>query len=64
MKITGATVHFVDEGTDTGPIILEEPVRVEDSDTLDTLKGKKVLNVEHKILVQAVKAVLRKQVSY
>ena len=54
VKITGATVHFVDEGTDTGPIILQEPVRVEDSDTLDTLK-EKVLNVEHKILVQAVK---------
>ncbi len=54
VKITGATVHFVDEGTDTGPIILQEAVKVEDRDNLDTLK-EKVLEVEHKILVQAVK---------
>lgn len=54
VKITGATVHFVDEGTDTGPIILQEAVEVKDTDTLDNLK-KKVLKVEHKILVQAVK---------
>lgn len=54
VKITGATVHFVDEGTDTGPIILQEVVRVEEGDSLDTLK-EKVLKVEHKLLVKAVK---------
>ncbi len=53
-KITGATVHFVDEGTDTGPIILQEPVKVEDDDTVETL-AKKVLDVEHKLLPRAVK---------
>lgn len=54
VKYTGATVHFVDEGTDTGPIILQEIVKVEDVDTVETLQ-KKVLNIEHKILVDAVK---------
>ncbi len=54
VKVTGATVHFVDEGTDTGPIILQEPVRVDQDDDLDTLK-EKVLKVEHKLLVQGVK---------
>lgn len=54
VKVTGATVHFVDEGTDTGPIILQDPVEIEQDDSLDTLK-EKVLKVEHKLLVRAVK---------
>ena len=54
VKYTGATVHFVDAGTDTGPIILQEVVSVEADDTVDSL-SKKVLQVEHKILVQAIK---------
>jgi phosphoribosylglycinamide formyltransferase-1 len=54
VKTTGATVHFVDEGTDTGPIILQEKVDVNCKDDLDSLK-KKVLSLEHKLLVQAVK---------
>lgn len=54
VKTTGATVHFVDEGTDTGPIILQEKVDVNSTDDLDSLK-KKVLNLEHKLLVQAIK---------
>ncbi|OZV13285.1 phosphoribosylglycinamide formyltransferase [Tissierella sp. P1] len=54
VKITGATVHFVDEGTDTGPIILQEIVYVNSEDTVDTLK-EKVLEIEHKLLVQAMK---------
>lgn len=54
VKVTGATVHFVDEGTDTGPIILQDIVCVDSEDTVDTLK-EKVLKVEHKLLVQAVK---------
>jgi len=62
VKITGATVHFVDEGTDTGPIILQEAVEVEDTDTLETLK-EKVLRVEHKILVQAVKLYCQNRLS-
>jgi len=53
VRYTGATVHFVDEGTDTGPIILQEVVPVDEGDTVDTL-SKKVLKVEHSILVEAV----------
>lgn len=54
VKITGATVHFVDEGTDTGPIILQEAVYIDSTDNLDILR-EKVLKIEHKLLVQAVK---------
>ncbi|MDR7869280.1 MAG: phosphoribosylglycinamide formyltransferase [Tissierellaceae bacterium] len=53
-KVTGATVHIVDEGTDTGPIILQKSVEVGENDTLQSLQ-KKVLEVEHQILVEAVK---------
>lgn len=54
VKITGATVHFVDEGTDTGPIIIQDTVRVEEDDSVKSLQ-KKVLEVEHKILIEAIK---------
>lgn len=54
VKVTGATVHFVDEGTDTGPIILQEVVEVREDDTVATLK-ERVLKVEHKLLPEAVK---------
>ncbi len=51
---SGATVHFVDEGVDTGKIILQEKVPVEPVDTEDTLAAR-VLTVEHRILPQAIK---------
>ncbi|HHV46827.1 MAG TPA: phosphoribosylglycinamide formyltransferase [Tissierellia bacterium] len=54
VKYTGATVHFVDEGADTGPIIMQEVVKVDDNDTVDTLR-EKVLKVEHRLLVESVK---------
>mgnify|MGYP000986532023 FL=1 len=53
-KISGATVHFVDEGADTGPIIIQEAVEVSCEDTADSLQ-QKVLKIEHKILTLAVK---------
>ncbi|MDD2481615.1 MAG: formyltransferase family protein, partial [Lutispora sp.] len=53
-KISGATVHFVDEGADTGPIILQEAVKVEEDDTPETLAAR-VLTIEHKLLPQAVR---------
>lgn len=62
VKVTGATVHFVDEGTDTGPIILQETVYIDSTDTLDKLK-EKVLNVEHKLLVKAVKLYCEDRIS-
>lgn len=61
-KVTGATVHIVDEGTDTGPIILQDCVRVEDDDTVESLQ-KRVLEVEHKILVEAIKLYCDKRLS-
>ena len=53
VKLTGATVHFVDEGTDTGPIILQKAVEVNFGDTVQTL-SKKVLKVEHELLPLSV----------
>jgi phosphoribosylglycinamide formyltransferase-1 len=52
-KYTGASLIFIDEGADTGPIILQEPVKVEDNDTEDILK-RKVQAVEQSILLKAI----------
>lgn len=54
VKVTGATVHFVDEGEDTGPIILQSTVEVNSTDTVESLQ-KKVLEIEHILLPEAVK---------
>lgn len=53
-KISGATVHFVDEGADTGAIIMQQAVEVKDDDTASAL-AKRVLEVEHKILIKSIK---------
>ena len=52
-KVTGATVHFVDEGADTGPIIMQETVVVKDNDDASSL-AKRVLEIEHKILNKSI----------
>lgn len=52
VKVSGATVHFVDEDTDTGPIILQQAVEVSKDDTAETL-AKKILPIEHSLLVKA-----------
>lgn len=54
VKVTGVTVHFVDEGLDTGPIILQEAVSVEQNDSIEKLE-EKIHTVEHKIYPLAVK---------
>lgn len=54
VKITGVTVHYVDEGTDTGKIIMQKAVEVMDDDTISSLQ-KRVLVEEHKLLVEALK---------
>lgn len=54
VKFTGCTVHFVDEGTDTGPIILQKVVPVLDDDTHDTLAAR-ILEQEHKAMPEALK---------
>ena len=54
VKYSGCTVHFADEGVDTGPIILQAVVKVKDWDTEETLT-KRILAKEHKIYPEAVK---------
>jgi len=52
-KFSGCTVHFVDAGMDTGPIIIQAVVPVRDDDTAATL-GKRILREEHRIYPQAL----------
>ena len=54
VKVTGATVHFVDEGTDTGPIILQKPVEVLQGDTPEVLQRRVMEQAEWHILPQAI----------
>lgn len=54
VKVVGATVHFVDEGTDTGPIILQKAVEVEQGDTPEVLQRRVMEQAEWKILPQAI----------
>ncbi|MCP5107257.1 MAG: phosphoribosylglycinamide formyltransferase [bacterium] len=53
VKISGCTVHFVDAGVDTGPVILQKAVEVKDNDTEDTL-SQRILAEEHKLFSQAI----------
>lgn len=57
VKVTGATVHFVDEGTDTGPIIYQKAVEVLPDDTPETLQKRVMEQAEWKILPQAINAI-------
>jgi phosphoribosylglycinamide formyltransferase-1 len=62
VKYTGCTVHFVpDEGVDTGPIILQEIVKIEDSDTPETL-SEKIHEKEDQILFEAVKLIAQNKI--
>ena len=54
VKVTGATVHFVDEGTDTGPIILQKAVETEPGDTPQILQKRVMEQAEWKILPRAI----------
>jgi phosphoribosylglycinamide formyltransferase 1 len=53
-KITGCTVHFVDENLDAGPIILQRPVEVREDDTVESLSAR-ILAEEHRAYVEALK---------
>lgn len=53
-KVSGCTVHFVDEGVDTGPIIIQASVEVKDDDTVDSLAAR-ILEQEHRIYPEAVR---------
>jgi phosphoribosylglycinamide formyltransferase-1 len=62
VKVTGVTVHFVDEGVDAGPVVLQEAVEVRDDDTWDSLEPR-IHEVEHRLLPRAVRALLEGRVS-
>lgn len=57
VKVSGATVHFVDEQLDHGPIVLQEAVPVEDGDTAESLAAR-ILRVEHRIYPEAARLVV------
>lgn len=57
VKVTGATVHFVDEGTDTGPIILQKPVMVLEEDDAQSLQRRVMEQAEWVILPEAVRLI-------
>lgn len=54
VKVTGATVHFVDSGTDTGPIILQKPVMVQEGDSAEQLQKRVMEEAEWQILPEAI----------
>lgn len=62
VKVTGATVHFVDTGTDTGPIILQKPVEVLEGDTPEILQKRVMEQAEWVILPQAINLIANNKV--
>ncbi len=62
VKVTGATVHFVDEGCDTGPIILQRAVSVEKGDTPEILQRRVMEQAEWKILPEAIELIAENRV--
>ncbi len=59
-KVTGATVHFVDEGTDTGAIIMQQQVQVMEDDTAESLQAR-VLLTEHQLLPKAINHIINRR---
>lgn len=57
VRITGCTVHFVDEDLDAGPIVLQAAIAVRDDDTVDSLSAR-ILEAEHRVYPEAIKIVL------
>lgn len=60
VKVTGVTIHLVDSGMDTGPIIAQEPVRIEKNDTIETLR-QKVQALEHRVYPETLQALFIEQ---
>ena len=63
VKVVGATVHYVDEGTDTGPIILQKAVEVEQGDTPEVLQRRVMEQAQWKILPKAIDLIANDKVS-
>ncbi|MCX7926850.1 MAG: phosphoribosylglycinamide formyltransferase [Candidatus Omnitrophica bacterium] len=62
VKVTGVTVHFVDDKMDHGPIILQEAIKIKETDTLETLEAK-IHAVEHKLYPKAIQLFLENKLS-
>lgn len=62
VKVTGATVHFVDEGTDTGPIILQKAVEVKQDDTPEILQRRVMEEAEWKIMPEAIDLIVNDKI--
>ena len=62
VKVSGCTVHFVDEGVDSGPIILQQAVEVCDDDTEESLSAR-ILVEEHKLYPEAIRRIARGEVA-
>ena len=62
-KVTGATVHFVDEGTDTGPIILQKAVVVHQDDSPEKLQQRVMMEAEWKIMPEAINLIANGRIS-
>ncbi|WP_406945533.1 phosphoribosylglycinamide formyltransferase [Halobacillus sp. SY10] len=62
VKVTGVTVHYVDDGMDTGPIIAQEAIVIEENDTADDVKDK-IQAVEHRLYPQVIQSLFIKEES-
>ncbi len=63
VKLTGATVHFVNEDLDAGPIIIQKAVEVKEDDTPETLQERVMREAEWKILPEAIRLISEGRVS-
>ena len=61
-KVTGVTVHLVDDGVDTGPIVLQEAVAIRDDDDWESLEPR-IHEVEHRLLPRAVRALIEDRIT-
>lgn len=61
VRVTGCTTHFIDEGTDTGPIIMQHAVKIEDRDTASSL-SERLIKEEHKILIKSIKLLCEEKI--
>jgi phosphoribosylglycinamide formyltransferase-1 len=61
VKYSGCTVHFVDTGTDTGPVIMQAVVKIKENDTEESL-SKRILKEEHRIYPEAINLIARKKI--
>jgi phosphoribosylglycinamide formyltransferase-1 len=62
VKVSGCTVHFVDEGLDTGPVILQEAVPVHDDDTVESLQ-ERIHKIEHRLYPRAIQLFIQGKLS-